>query len=234
MNEKRKVRKNQKYFDIFADSRLIPACVYCGEGTENRDHIPAKVFLEKPYPEDMDVLNSCIPCNEGLSLDEEYVACMIEVAKKGTLENQKLRPKIAKTLSYQTKLLEKLKNEIVSYEPFEIKFDENRFHRVLLKLARGHAAHELSEFTHESDNELSFSPIHSLNESQLNSFLELPKVDLYPEIGSRGMQRMYEHRGVTWVEVQENQYYYMAYADKTGSHVRIHLNDYLAVKVCWQ
>lgn len=225
--------KQKKYHFVFADSRLLPDCVYCGEQVEDRDHIPAKVFLNEPYPENLDVLNSCRACNGNASKDEEYVACVLEVVKKGTLELDKLRPKIARTLNYQTKLYERLKKDVVAQDPFEIKFDFDRFHNVFLKLAKGHAAHELNIFTFEEDCEIQWSPFNKMDRSQFEWFINPPKFELYPELGSRGMQRTFENEGIIWIEVQKDQYSYMAYVDWVGSHVRIHFSDYLAIYIFW-
>lgn len=63
--------------------------------------------------------------------------------------------------------------------------------------------------------------------------MEAPPFELFPELGSRGMQRIYEHDGIIWIEVQKDQYYYMAYVSSSGSHVRIHLSDYLAIDAYW-
>ncbi len=140
------LKKQKKYHQVFADSRLLPECVYCGNPVEDRDHIPAKVFLNEPYPENLDVLNSCRSCNGSASKDEEYVACAIEVLKQGTLELSCLRAKVSEALKYQEKLYSRLKGDVVATEPFELKIDADRFQNVLLKFARGHAAHELSYF----------------------------------------------------------------------------------------
>lgn len=48
-------------------------CVYCGSRlADSRDHVPPKVLLEKPLPNNLRTVPSCRLCNEGWSLDEEY------------------------------------------------------------------------------------------------------------------------------------------------------------------
>ena len=69
----------------FADDRLLAGCVYCSGSTETRDHIPSRVLLDEPYPENLLVIPACGSCNESFSLDEEYVACLVECARTGWL-----------------------------------------------------------------------------------------------------------------------------------------------------
>ena len=73
---------------------------------------------------------------------------------------------------------------------------------------------------------------------------------LYPEIGSRAMQRMLvaqitlsgphgtEHRHDAilvndWLEVQDGRYRYMAYEDQSGVHVKVVIDEYLYCYACW-
>ena len=124
------------------DERQVFWCVYCGKGTETRDHIPPKVFMDKPYPANLPVVPACENCNSGFSLDEEYVACLIECAKFGATDSEQLeREKIRKTLTRKPALLRKVritqrsKNDVAWFEP-----EFNRVERIVVKLARGHAA----------------------------------------------------------------------------------------------
>ena len=69
----------------FGDHRELAFCVHCGKETETRDHVPSKVFLDEPLPVNLPVVFSCERCNNELSKDEEYVACLIECVKMGTV-----------------------------------------------------------------------------------------------------------------------------------------------------
>ena len=40
-------------------------CIYCGAKSDSREHCPSKVFLSKPYPDNLPVLPACIKCNNG-------------------------------------------------------------------------------------------------------------------------------------------------------------------------
>lgn len=61
---------------LFVDKRLTGICVYCGGEPSTRDHVPSKVFLDEPYPENnLPVVPACETCNNSFSLDEE-VCCL--------------------------------------------------------------------------------------------------------------------------------------------------------------
>ena len=205
----------------FSDERLLPECVYCGEHTFNRDHIPAKVFLEQPYPANLNVLNSCLSCNEDASLDEQYVATIIEIAKIGSLEPSELRSTISSTLLGTKNILTMLKTKVTfADEGFKVGFDEDRVKKILIKLARGHAAYDLSEFTFELEPQIQFSELNNLSMWDREQFELSPILEIYPEVGSRAMQRFAESNEIAWVTIQSNLYRYMAYADMNGIYVR--------------
>jgi hypothetical protein len=52
-------------------------CLYCGMPSNTRDHVPPKVFLERPYPSNLKTVPTCAVCNNGFSLDEEYLAVFL-------------------------------------------------------------------------------------------------------------------------------------------------------------
>jgi hypothetical protein len=65
---------------VRADGHRRPAidsCVYCGAAANTRDHVPPKTLLEEPRPINLRIVPSCISCNAGWSLDEEYVAVIL-------------------------------------------------------------------------------------------------------------------------------------------------------------
>jgi hypothetical protein len=98
-----------KQIRTYVDDRLAAFCYACGGAPAPRDHVPPKVFLDEPYPEDLPVVGSCRTCNEGASLDEEYVACVLEVAARGTVDPSGLtRPKIVRKLTKNPSLAARL------------------------------------------------------------------------------------------------------------------------------
>ena len=71
----------------FSDIRLSNSCSYCGEtNPDTRDHVPSKVLLDPPYPNNLPVVPCCNDCNTKFSLDEEYFACLIECIIHGTTD----------------------------------------------------------------------------------------------------------------------------------------------------
>lgn len=65
--------KEPNYNVFNGDSVLIPHvtfsrkgvhyCIYCGNVSDTREHVPSKVFLSKPYPDDLPVLPLYKRCN---------------------------------------------------------------------------------------------------------------------------------------------------------------------------
>src|SRR5262249_2081369 len=89
----------------FGDERQQAWCVHCGRTPTTRDHIPSKILLDDPVPSNLYVVGTCKRCNHGLSLDEEYVACLIECAVVGSVEQEILeRDKVKRCLQRSPKL----------------------------------------------------------------------------------------------------------------------------------
>lgn len=89
----------------FADERHAAFCAGCGGVPETRDHVPSKVLLDEPYPENLPVVGVCASCNHGVSLDEEYTACVIECARLGVQTAEEAeRPKIQRILAAKPRL----------------------------------------------------------------------------------------------------------------------------------
>ena len=76
---------------LFMDERLNGMCVYCGVQPDTSDHVPSKVLLDKPFPPQLPVVDACINCNAGFSLDEQYLACFLECIICGTAESADLQ-----------------------------------------------------------------------------------------------------------------------------------------------
>jgi len=62
-----------KAYKDFSDERLRGGCTYCNQPATTRDHVPAKAFLDKPYPSNWHIVYACEECNNKLSKDEAYV-----------------------------------------------------------------------------------------------------------------------------------------------------------------
>lgn len=236
----------------FADSRLINGCIFCDAMAETRDHVPSKIFLDPPYPDNLPVVGACNKCNQGFSKDEQYLACLIESALAGSTDPEKIRRRsIARAMNRAPALrsrIESAKKYIDGRTVFEI--EKDRVKNVMLKLARGHAAFDLSQPCRSEPDYFWFGPLVVLSEEDREAF-DAPHIQsILGEIGSRGMQRMYAtvvslqpESGEKimspqpindWVEVQNNHYRYLAIDDLDGIGIRIVIADYLACEIEWK
>ena len=135
----------------FGDERQIAQCTYCECDTPTRDHVPSRVLLDEPYPEDLPVVPTCHKCNEGFSVDEEYVACLIDCVISGTVSPEKVqRDKIRRILTNKPALTARL-TWACKEESGAVRFsvEDSRVKNVVLKLGRGHALFELNEPQYE-------------------------------------------------------------------------------------
>jgi hypothetical protein len=223
----------------FADNRLLVGCIYCSSPTETRDHVPSRILLDEPYPENLPVIAACAACNAGFSLDEAYVACLVECARTGSVAAAE-RPKIRRLLQESPGLAARLMQARTVSENGVISFavETERVKNVILKLARGHAAYELSEPKREEPSHIMFVPLHTLDANARQHFETPPEPTLWPEVGSRAMQRMVFSTavpsviGLEWIAVQQGQYRYFTIA--AGSvMVRFVIGEYLACEVIW-
>ena len=224
---------------IYSDKRLRGICVYCGLNPETSDHVPSKVFLDEPYPENLPVVDACESCNNGFSLDEEYLACFIECVLAGTTDPTKIRRlKVSRILTEKPalrSLIESTRNENngqILWNP-----DVKRMHLVLLKLARGHAAYECSEPRLDQPTAISVRSILTMSKEERRSFEELSQNTVLPEIGSRAFmgtvvlgKELYFDEG--WRVVQKDRYMYAVHYSGLMS-VRFLLGGYLACEVDW-
>lgn len=207
--------------------------------------------MDPPLPSYLPVVAACNDCNSGFSLDEEYLACLIECVLAGSTNPDLVRrERIAKTLRHSSALrarMEKAKYQEDGRTHFAIEPD--RVKRVLTKLAKGHAAFELSQPCSAEPSAVWYAPLESLTEEQRDSYEASQVVQTFGEIGSRGMQRLLvtqftlesEAGGMStlgclvndWVDVQEGRYRYHAadYGDEV--RIKIVISEYLAYEVVW-
>lgn len=235
----------------FADDRLVVGCIYCGGSSETREHTPSKVFLDAPFPENLPIVFSCRSCNNGFSLDEEYLACLIEAVISGSSDPESIkRPNIRGILNRTPALrakLEAAKTAAAGQVSFAI--ESERVERIIVKLARGHAAFELSQPCRDAPASIWWGPLILMDDQRRQDFESVHVITGYPEIGSRSMQRMLVaqftlqprtgpaiFRSVIysdWLEVQEGRYRYHAIDYGDSIAVKIVIGDYLACKVEW-
>ncbi len=180
---------------------------------------------------------ACRECNGGYSLDEEYLACLIDCVVTGNTEPSAVgRPKIQRILNDKPALMKRLAKarsaleEVVHFSP-----ESERVGNVILKLARAHAAFELNEPTYDPPTLLNFMPLHLLADAQRAYFETSPEASIWPEMGSRTMQRMTHpgHLMAGWNIVQDERYRYLAALDEGIILIRMVMSEYLAAEVIW-
>ena len=233
-----------KYLNDCSDERLKGGCAHCGASMTNEprtsDHIPSKVLLNSPYPENLMVVDACKKCNKSFSTDEEYAAAFLASVISGSSKPDASRfPSAAMSLNRspilrsrieQSRTIQKApgSEDKVIWRP-----ELDRIERVIVKNARGHAFYELGEPMLEEPTFVHIGPITELTPEQLDEF-GTPHAHItgWPEVGSRHMQRIASdlHGPGGWVEVQRNAY---RYAVDEFATVRIVLQEYLAALVGW-
>lgn len=228
---------------LFFDERLKGVCVYCGAQPYTVDHVPSIVFLDDPLPSDLPVVDACAVCNQGFSLDEEYLACLIECVLSGTVDTGSIqREKIKRALVRKPRLARRLNTSKKTdgdgkliWEP-----ENERVRNVVLKLAQGHAAYELGLPHLGNPDKAVFLPLLAMSESQRTAFENRTSGELqgWPEIGSRAFIRACHEfstgrQADNWIEVQQGRYRYSV-DQGGGASVQIVISEYLACFVEWE
>lgn len=234
-----------------ADSRLLVGCIYCGGPEETREHVPPRIFLDSPFPENLPIVSACRSCNNSFSLDEEYVACLIECVLAGSTDPAKIRrDTIARALRRNPSLRSRIESsKLIENGQLVWTPEAPRVENVLRKIAVGHAAFELSIPLRNPCTSLRWLPLHLMTADQRDAFDSAHVADILGEIGSRGSQRTYivqvtmrsdsgndvaRNLFVTdWVDVQEGRYRYLAVHDVSSIAVRMVIGNYLACEAVW-
>lgn len=228
----------------FGDERVLAGCLYCGGPPDSREHVPAKVLLDNPLPENLPVVSACYECNSSFSLDEEYLACLLECVLCGSVSPKQIqRKKIRKILERKPALATMIEeSRRVNEGGVSFDIDVARVRRVIVKLAQGHAAFELNEKLDEDPLTVSFFPLHLLTAVERKQFEKVEDLSEFlpwPEVGSRAMQRAASScdfslttSDLCWIEVQPRRYRYLTVA-YVPVEVRMVLSEYLGCRVTW-
>jgi len=226
-----------KQFQYFGDKRLeFDYCAYCGESTETRDHVVSKVFLDTPYPENLPVIPACLLCNQGFSLDEEYVASLVECASTGSVGGDDIKQeKIGRILERKPALVSRLKQARQESDTgILFRAETERVRNIVLKMARGLAAFELNEPMLDDPSKVSIVPFLSMNSHEREYFETMSELSLWPEVGTRAFQRRaVKGTGESkWINVQQGRYRFLTISDDAMT-IRIVIGEYLACEVIW-
>lgn len=226
---------------LFVDERLTGLCVYCGGAPGSRDHCPSKVFLDEPFPPNLPVVEACVECNNNFSLDEQYVACLIETVICGSANPRDVsRGGINRILTDTPALVARLTDSKRLDESGNLVWDVDvdRVRRIVLKLARGHIAYELSLPKIEEPDTVRFVPLIVMSDEERFEF-ESPTNNClapWPEIGSRAFIRASKNlptsHSTEWSVVQPGRYRYLV-GQSDGDFVHLVLSEYLACHVGW-
>jgi hypothetical protein len=230
----------QHYLSV--DERLLGVCAYCGGPPDTRDHVPCKFLLDDPLPDQLPVVDACTKCNQGASLDEEYFGCFLECVIVGSTDpGVLLREKVKRALSRNGRLAERIRASAHANADGALLWtpEDDRVRNVVAKLARGHAAYELSITQIDDPDDVHYFPLVSLSSEDRAVFESAQSGQLrpWPEIGSRaflracGAELFSDQRG-PWVLVRPGQYRYSV-DQHGGVRVQIVVGEYLGCIVEW-
>ena len=226
------------HLNNYADERQTSLCAYCGEYKTKftRDHSPSKVFLNKPYPNNLYVLYACFKCNNSFSFDEEYVSYWIAIAL------YKLNS--TKTNKYESamraiKRNDKLKKLFFGTSLFDeddlVPIDEIRLKNIFYKLASGHILYHHNNPKYTFPTTINWSFLLSLNENDRMLFEFEPLAEVYPEVGSRTILGIDRHGNLCypWIDVQKGVYRYLVAETGNSQIVKIVFSEFLACEIVW-
>ena len=220
--------------------------MHCGGPEESRDHVPSKVLLDDPLPANLIVCPACLECNRSFSLDEEYLACVLECTVAGSVNPEKIeREKISQLLRSNPRLVAMFEGAEQSVDgQIQWQVDTARVQNVLLKLARGHIAYEMNDPRLDEPSLFKFKPLMTMGVEERRAFESEPTEDvsyapLWPEICSRAMQRLLIVEGGVyeegWLTVQDGRYRFRIFQPECASvGVRLVIREYLACEVVWE
>ena len=236
------------YIDEFVDERQKSGCIQCGtwvgDVDTNRDHVPSKVLLRRPYPENLPVVATCVDCNSGFSKDEEYVSLFLHCVLTGsTNPEHHADEKRARALRRHKRLRARIERSKTKYRTidgktrFVWKPEEERVERVVVKNARGHVLYEYGEPMLTEPEHVWSLPLTSMTMADRREFERAGTAGglaPWPEVGSRMMRRVLTGQDMRdgWVIVQDGVYRFRV--EQCGVMlVRSVLFEYLATEVYW-
>ena len=232
----------------FVDERQKAWCIQCGawlgDVDTNRDHVPSKVFLRKPYPENLPVVDTCVGCNNGFSADEEYLHLFLRCVLTGSTDPERHSDaKIARALQRHWKLRARIERSKTEYRTIggEMRCiwepEKERVERVVVKNARGHVFYEYGEPMLSEPKHVSTLPLAAMTALEREEFENAGtagELAGWPEVGSRMMTRALTGQDMRdgWVIVQDGVYRFRV-EQSGGIVIRSVLFEYLATEVYW-
>ncbi len=168
------------------------------------------------------------------------MACWLECTLSGATASELLqREKIKRTLKKQPALATRLQNAMKANDDRIMSDAESeRINNVVQKIATGHVLFELNLLLPETAK-VNILPFHMLSEDQIHHFEKIDFITpkLWPEVGSRAMQRLIIAEDDTyregWITVQHDRYRYAVIQSKR-IEVRMVFSEYLTCKIIWE
>lgn len=227
-----------KQLPSYGDERTLAFCAFCGGETGTRDHCPSRVFLDEPYPENLPVVPACSACNAGFSSDEEYFACLLCCVIAESTDPEAMPREKTKRILKEKPLLRARIEQVRSVSDGTTVFnpEHERISAVVIKLAQGHALYELHESCARAPDDVKYLPLSLMSNAQREAFENPEPSGVWPEVGSRAMQRLIVGTDVApggWLDVQPGRYRFHA-SQGGGVDVRIVIREYLACHVHWE
>lgn len=114
-------------------------CVFCGENADTREHIFAKCFFDRPYPNNLPTIPSCRKCNNSFSLDEQYLMYLIDYLKSVEYNNGEFVRTVAQKTFFHN---EELENRMINSLSVEgsgkpiFSIESDRISSVIRKIAQ--------------------------------------------------------------------------------------------------
>ena len=236
-----------RQWNDFSDDRFKGACLHCGRdlgvGQTSQEHVPTKSLLDKPFPANLPTLVVHTECNTSFSLDEQYLVAFLASVLSGSTELERARfPAAARALQHSPRLRQRIdRSQRVQgtlWGDPEIQWipEIGRVNRVIVKNARGHTLFELGGPLVEEPTWVNVFPLHLLSPVRREGFENCTNSLLWPEVGSRLMQRMAfgDLQPGGWIEVQPHVYRYAVFQSPGEVLVRLILREYLAAEVLWE
>ena len=233
-------------FEDFTDERLKQHCIHCrvylAACDSNEDHVPSKCLLDRPLPDNPPKVTVCAECNSNFASDEEYLSVFLAAVLTGdAMPDADRFPKAAAAVRRNPRLHARIararQEQLTLFGESELLWapDIGRVERVIVKNARGHVLHELGEPMTGPPKSVAFCPVTRMSPDQRAEFEYVDYGPLWPEVGSRLMQRLLDIEPLKdgWIEIQPDVYRYTVMHYGGVVIVRTLIRDYLATEVIW-
>lgn len=231
----------------FSDVRLDEWCYACGRAITQEigtiEHVPGRVFLDRPFPENLATVHSCFRCNNGTSAQEQYVSCLIEAALFHSADPRRFqRDRIQHIVQENPAIARRLEETFGSSGSAWDDGENGRsLSLVIEKIARGQVMFDLADPRYASPSLLRWFRLDEATGERVAAFEAWTDEDVHgslellPEVGSRALLRLFDGREdhKLWLSVQPDRYRYSHRVDDHRLCVRFVLRGYLACEVHW-